>query len=205
MRLPLRIALVCAAVAVLTGSIAIGATALTTRSTTIPRFSPGAKIVPSSHLSVLKRSHAAATTSTQVAADFAGASTLTAHYQPNPAAAVSVASVGGRPVELVPANGAACLDVPDRNGAGVTITCEPTAAIAHGVLLEIEYATHSSDQAQLFGIAPDGVTSVTGTAVDGQTVTVPVRNNSYQLTLNGLRSLQIGNDKVPVGAPLGAP
>lgn len=204
MRLSLRISLIGVAIAALSGGIAIAATDNSSSSTPIASFSP-TKVSPSSYLRVLNGPRSAAATTGRVAADFSGATTLNSRYQPDPAAAVLLGTTAGRAVQLVPANGAACLDVPDQSGPGTSISCEATQVITRGRLFLVEYPTRSSDQAQVFGVAPDGVTSVTGTAANGQTVTVPVKNNSYELTLTGLRSLQIGSDTAAIGAPLGGP
>lgn len=201
-------------VAALTAGIAVGSTALLSSSApkTVARFSPAVKISPTRYLKALStrplvRATASrvAADSSRVAADFSGAVRIRARYQPDIAKAIDLpVQTAGRSTVLVPGNGSACLDVPDSGGPGSTVTCEATQVVQQGRLFEIEYLTVSPDRARVVGIAPDGVTSVTGTTANGQTVTVPVSDNSYSVTLTGLRALTVGGNHIPISAPLPA-
>jgi len=190
-----------------TASVAV-ATASTPRATPVASFSPATKIAPARYLHVLNAHRAIAASASGVAADFSGATRLVARYRPDFSAATTLSTPApavGRPAQLVPGNGAACLDVPDPSGPGFTLTCEATQVILQGRLMEIGYPADAPDLATVYGVAPDGITSVTGASASGQTVTVPVVGNAYKLTLNGLRSLEVGSNRVPIGAPLPAP
>jgi hypothetical protein len=82
-------------------------------------------------------------------------------FAPDDARVVGSAAAG--PIWLVPANGALCLALEDTSDGSLGAACEPTeVAVTRGVTV--------GDGTTVYGLAPDGVTSV-GVTDDGNTTT----------------------------------
>jgi len=169
------------------------------------------RIAPQRYFSVLRRAHASVAISAEQANELARTtgdpSTIKRLYAPDAAAAIPLGVKtlsSSRHAYAIPGTGALCLYVPDSTGFG-PITCEATQLAQRGYVIDVEYGSLSSDDATVVGLAPNGVTSVTGIASDGSSVQAPVVGNAYELQLNHLRSLQIGSNELTIPAPLGPP
>jgi hypothetical protein len=82
-----------------------------------------------------------------------------------------VGSTDAGPIWLVPANGALCLALEDTGGGSAGAACEPSDyVIARGITV--------GDGATVYGLAPDGVTTLAVTDDEEDTTTVTVASGS---------------------------
>jgi hypothetical protein len=101
-----------------------------------------------------------------------------------------VGSTSDGPIWLVPANGALCLALEDTGDGSLGATCEPSeAVITRGITV--------GDQATVYGLVPDGVTSVdvTDSASTTRAVDLDPGDSVYRLNT--------GNVTVTVDGPGG--
>jgi hypothetical protein len=82
-----------------------------------------------------------------------------------------VGATDAGPIWLVPANGALCLALEDTDDESVGTACEPSeTVIARGITI--------GDGSTVYGLVPDGVTSVDVTDDQDDTTTVPLTGSS---------------------------
>jgi hypothetical protein len=88
-----------------------------------------------------------------------------------------VGSTGAGPIWLVPANGALCLALQDTSDGSLGASCEPSdAVITRGITV--------GDGDTVYGLVPDGVTSVDVTDDNNDTTTVDLNPGSSVYTLD---------------------
>jgi hypothetical protein len=101
-----------------------------------------------------------------------------------------VGSTAAGPIWLVPANGALCLALQDTGDGSVGTSCEPSdAVIARGITV--------GDGSTIYGLVPDGVTSVDVTDDNNNTTTVGLSPGS------SVYRLDTGHVTVAVDGPGG--
>jgi hypothetical protein len=99
-----------------------------------------------------------------------------------------VGSTAAGPIWLVPANGALCLALQDTGDDSLGASCEPSeVVITRGITV--------GDQATVYGLAPDGVTSVDVTDDGSTTTTVGL------VAGNSIYRLDTGHVTVTVDGP----
>lgn len=98
----------------------------------------------------------------------------------------SSASTGGAPSESAPLANALCLYISDTSPMLADVACWSLAQVTGGRAWGLL-------DGQFYGLAPDGLTGVTVTAVGTPTASAPITNNLFVLTLS------------PSGAPIGTP
>jgi hypothetical protein len=87
-----------------------------------------------------------------------------------------VGATGAGPIWLVPANGALCMALEDTDGASAGASCEPSGAVvARGITV--------GDGSHVYGLVPDGVTSVEVTDDADATTTIDLDPGSSVYTL----------------------
>jgi hypothetical protein len=87
-----------------------------------------------------------------------------------------VGATDAGPIWLVPANGALCLALEDTDDESVGTTCEPSEnVIARGITI--------GDGSTVYGLVPDGVTSVDVTDDEEHTTALPLATGSSVYTL----------------------
>jgi hypothetical protein len=88
-----------------------------------------------------------------------------------------VGSTGTGPIWLVPANGALCLALQDTGDDSLGASCEPSeAVVTRGITV--------GDGSLVYGLVPDGVTSVAVTDATSATTTVNIDAGSSIYTLD---------------------
>lgn len=101
-----------------------------------------------------------------------------------------VGSTGTGPIWLVPANGALCLALQDTSDGSLGASCEPSdAVITRGITV--------GDGSTVYGLVPDGVTSVAVTDDNNSTTTIDLGSGSSVYTLD------TGDVTVAVDGPSG--
>lgn len=93
------------------------------------------------------------------------------------------------PIWLIPVNGGLCLGLQDTAGSAIGAACESSSDV-------VARGTTVGDGAHIYGIVPDGVTSVTVTPAGGATATVAVSSG-------GTYTLPAETAKVAVDGPSG--
>jgi hypothetical protein len=130
-----------------------------------------------------------------------GAASHDPQLEPDAARVVGSDSTGT--LWLVPKqDGEVCLGLQPPPGSGLLLAavCSDSAdALAHGIVL--------GSRGQLYGAAPDGVSSVTADRQNGPTAVVPVQSNAYRLPAD-TTAVQFagprGNETLAVQTPNGA-
>ncbi|MGP0103523.1 MAG: hypothetical protein ACLPUT_18115 [Solirubrobacteraceae bacterium] len=128
---------------------------------------------------------------------------MSAEYKLEPAEAQYVALSGGSHAWVIPGTAGACLFVqgsPARESAG---TCGSVTHADAGMIMLVT-TDQSTGVKEIFGLAPDGNSSVSLTGSDGSTVQVPVVSNVYDApTSASSQSLTVrGADGEPTVIPL---
>ena len=98
---------------------------------------------------------------------------------------------------VVPGAGHVCVIGISKTAAGGEIShpasggesCAPNAGIAEGAVMSYGGSSRGVESVFVVGLVPDGVSTVTATAADGRTTSIPVYENVYIANLHGGTSL----------------